>query len=49
MWEHKLTQLIRNDPAFEAISYESAAELRAWFRFPAYKVLYKVRTHTDAY
>ena len=43
VWERKLTLLIQEDPAYQAISHESAAVLRAWFRSSSYKLIYKVR------
>ncbi|CAL5227039.1 g9936 [Coccomyxa viridis] len=42
VWERKLTLLIQEDPAYQAISHESAAVLRAWFRSPSYKLIYKL-------
>ena len=44
LWERKVTEIIQDDPAFQAVSHESAAVLRAWFRDPPYHVIYKVRS-----
>ena len=36
-----MSEIIRSDPAFQAIAEETTASLRAWFGGPSFKVIYK--------
>ena len=36
-----MSEIIRSDPAFQAIAEETTASLRAWLGGPSFKVIYK--------
>ncbi|CAK0759691.1 hypothetical protein CVIRNUC_002717 [Coccomyxa viridis] len=42
LWEQKVSEIVRNDPAFQAISEETTESLRAWLGGPSFKVIYKL-------
>lgn len=42
LWEHKMTELLQNNPAFQTISHLKAATVAAWFLHRPFLFLYKV-------